>query len=178
MPVMGRDSALHLKIPCICRCHGRRDEAMAKILVEEGPASVRDLIQDGALFDRTADGTLALGREGCHSRNRIVHANGDSTGAEVARAPPEVRTQEPNIGSGALLRCGPSGERGHLLWRHSSLPGRPPVHCRWPCHLATGGLGACLPTPPTPTAPWAGAPGLPGGSVHGYGICPVPSHRP
>ena len=92
----GDSTALHLEDTLIAGA-GLTDEAMAKILVEEGPASVRDLIQDGALFDRTADGTLALGREGCHSRNRIVHANGDSTGAEVARALRAAAAKEPNI---------------------------------------------------------------------------------
>ncbi len=96
----GDSTALHLEDTLIAGA-GLTDEAMAKILVEEGPASVRDLIQDGALFDRTADGTLALGREGCHSRNRIVHANGDSTGAEVARA---LRAAATVLATGGLGR--------------------------------------------------------------------------
>ena len=40
----------------------------------------------GAVFDRYPDGTLMLGREGGHHANRIVHAGGDATGAEVQRA--------------------------------------------------------------------------------------------
>ncbi|MCE1174787.1 MAG: L-aspartate oxidase [Propionibacteriales bacterium] len=43
------------------------------------------LTAQGARFDRTADGALKLGLEGAHSRRRIVHAMGDSTGAELLR---------------------------------------------------------------------------------------------
>lgn len=62
------------------------DEAAVRVLVREGPAAVRELAQIGARFDRTRDGKLALTREGGHHRNRIVHAGGDATGAEVERA--------------------------------------------------------------------------------------------
>jgi len=56
-----------------------------KVLVEEGPPRIEELIQWGTEFDR--DGTkLAFGREGAHSRNRILHAHGDSTGREILRA--------------------------------------------------------------------------------------------
>ena len=56
-----------------------------KVLVEEGPERIEELIQWGTEFDR--DGTkLAFGREGAHSRNRILHAHGDSTGREILRA--------------------------------------------------------------------------------------------
>jgi L-aspartate oxidase len=57
----------------------------AKILVEEGPERIEELIQWGTEFDR--EGTkLAFTREGAHSRNRILHAHGDSTGREILRA--------------------------------------------------------------------------------------------
>ncbi len=56
-----------------------------KILVEEGPERIEELIQWGTEFDR--NGTkLAFTREGAHSRNRILHAHGDSTGQEILRA--------------------------------------------------------------------------------------------
>src|SRR5690606_2975989 len=54
--------------------------------VTEGPARVRDLVNDGAVFDTGADGTFALTREGGHGTHRIVHAGGDATGAELSRA--------------------------------------------------------------------------------------------
>lgn len=59
-------------------------EDAAAILVEEGPQRVMELIQLGARFDVGPDGSLLLGREGAHSRNRILHARGDATGEEIA----------------------------------------------------------------------------------------------
>jgi L-aspartate oxidase len=56
------------------------------VLVTEGPTRVRELQAAGAEFDLDpASGDLKLGREAAHSQNRIVHAHGDQTGAEVAR---------------------------------------------------------------------------------------------
>jgi L-aspartate oxidase len=53
-------------------------------LVEEGPGAIQDLIEWGAEFDREG-AELSFTREGAHSRNRILHAHGDSTGHEIAR---------------------------------------------------------------------------------------------
>lgn len=64
---------------------GLSEEPVARLVVTEGPKDIRWLIRNGAQFDRRDDGSLALGREGCHSRSRIVYAHGDATGAEVAR---------------------------------------------------------------------------------------------
>ncbi len=61
------------------------DAAAVEVLVAEGPARVRDLALLGARFDTDADGRFSLSREAAHSRKRIVHADGDQTGAEVAR---------------------------------------------------------------------------------------------
>jgi L-aspartate oxidase len=61
------------------------DAAAVQVLVEEGPARVRELQTAGAEFDLDPKGELLLGREAAHSTNRIVHAHGDQTGAEVAR---------------------------------------------------------------------------------------------
>src|SRR5947208_15353754 len=61
------------------------DAAAVQVLVEEGPARVRELQTAGAAFDLDPSGELLLGREAAHSTNRIVHAHGDQTGAEVAR---------------------------------------------------------------------------------------------
>jgi L-aspartate oxidase len=56
----------------------------AKVLVEEAPQGIEELISWGTQFDR--EGTkLTFGREGAHSRNRILHAHGDSTGQEILR---------------------------------------------------------------------------------------------
>ncbi|HLG61534.1 MAG TPA: L-aspartate oxidase [Ktedonosporobacter sp.] len=73
---------------------GLCDEEAVRILVEQAPAAVHWLIQMGVRFDRaqpgsdahmTSDGLL-LGREGAHSRWRVLHAGGDATGAEIERA--------------------------------------------------------------------------------------------
>ena len=65
---------------------GLCDETAVRVLVTEGPDALRRLITHGARFDRAPDGTLQLTREGGHRRDRIVHAGGDATGAEVQRA--------------------------------------------------------------------------------------------
>jgi L-aspartate oxidase len=62
------------------------DAAAVRVLVREGPAAVRELAQMGARFDKAADGSLSLTREGGHHRDRIAHAGGDATGAEIERA--------------------------------------------------------------------------------------------
>jgi L-aspartate oxidase len=62
------------------------DIEAVRVLVTEGPEAVRKLIARGAIFDKEADGEIALTREGGHLRNRIIHAGGDATGAEVSRA--------------------------------------------------------------------------------------------
>jgi L-aspartate oxidase len=64
---------------------GLCNEAAARVLVEEGPERIEELIHWGTEFDR--NGTkLAFTREGAHSRNRVLHARGDSTGREILRA--------------------------------------------------------------------------------------------
>lgn len=65
---------------------GLCDEAAVRVLVENGPDAVRRLIGWGAEFDRTPEGDIALTREGGHLTNRIAHAGGDATGAEILRA--------------------------------------------------------------------------------------------
>src|SRR5437868_10822928 len=61
-----------------------RPEAVA-LLVEEGPKYITQLIEWGTEFDR-AGTRLAFTREAAHSRSRILHAHGDSTGREISRA--------------------------------------------------------------------------------------------
>jgi L-aspartate oxidase len=65
---------------------GLCDEAAVRVLVEEGPERVRELVEIGTMFDRTTSGEIALTREGGHHRNRIAHAGGDATGLEIERA--------------------------------------------------------------------------------------------
>jgi L-aspartate oxidase len=65
---------------------GLCDEEAVRILVDEGPGRVHELIALGVEFDRETTGSFALAREGGHSRPRVVHAGGAATGAEVERA--------------------------------------------------------------------------------------------
>ncbi|MGH3681654.1 MAG: FAD-dependent oxidoreductase, partial [Natronosporangium sp.] len=65
---------------------GLADPAAVRSLVTEGPARLRELIRVGAVVDRHPDGALMLTREGGHRADRVVHAGGDATGAEVQRA--------------------------------------------------------------------------------------------
>jgi len=63
---------------------GLCDEAAVRVLVEQGPPYVQELIDWGTKFDREADGSLSRGREAAHSLRRVLHA-GDATGREIAR---------------------------------------------------------------------------------------------
>ena len=70
-------------------------EEAVRVLVSEGPDEVAKLIARGAEFDRDPAGALALTREGGHHRNRIAHAGGDATGAEIERALVSAVTADP-----------------------------------------------------------------------------------
>jgi L-aspartate oxidase len=59
---------------------------VVSLLTDGGPAAVENLIALGAEFDRDDKGELMLGREGGHQTRRVIHADGDATGAEVMRA--------------------------------------------------------------------------------------------
>lgn len=78
------DVALHLE-DTVNAGDGLVDREAARVLVEEGPLRVEELLRWGTGFDRE-NGRLMLTREGAHSRNRILHANGDATGAEIGRS--------------------------------------------------------------------------------------------
>ncbi len=76
---------------------GLCDEDSVRTLVTEGPDAVRRLIAVGAAFDRGEDGGILLTREGGHHRNRIAHAGGDATGAEISRALVEAVRRDPDV---------------------------------------------------------------------------------
>jgi len=77
---------------------GLCDKEVVKIVVEEGPDRVRELIDIGVGFVREEQNTshLSLGREGGHSRRRVAHAY-DLTGKEIERALLETAKAHPNI---------------------------------------------------------------------------------
>ena len=76
---------------------GLCDREAVHALVTEGPEAVARLIARGAVFDRAASGEIALTREGGHLTNRILHAGGDATGAEISRALLAAVTEDPGI---------------------------------------------------------------------------------
>jgi L-aspartate oxidase len=63
---------------------GLCDEQAVRVLVDEGPRYVGELLDWGAAFDRAEDGSLDLAREGAHSVRRVLHAH-DATGREISR---------------------------------------------------------------------------------------------
>jgi L-aspartate oxidase len=76
---------------------GLCDSEAVRVLVTEGPDAVRTLIARGAKFDLEASGEMSLTREGGHLQNRIIHAGGDATGAEVERALIAAVNSDPKI---------------------------------------------------------------------------------
>lgn len=128
---------------------GLCDEEAVRILVTEGPARVRELAALGASFDRDpTTGLLALTREGGHLRDRIVHAGGDATGAEVERALIAAVRADPGIeivehAAVLDLLLGPEGQAAGLTLHvigEGSRDGVGAVYAR-AVVLATGGMG-------------------------------------
>lgn len=104
------DVALHLE-DTLAAGDGLVNAEAARVLVEEGPRRVQELLDWGTAFDRE-DGRLMLTREGAHSRNRILHANGDATGKEIAvsllrhaRGIPSIRLLEWTTGIDLILNA-------------------------------------------------------------------------
>jgi nicotinate-nucleotide pyrophosphorylase (carboxylating) len=126
---------------------GLCDEDAVRTLVTEGPAALRELIALGASFDTTPLGELQLTREGGHHRDRIVHAGGDATGAEIQRALAAAVHQAPEIDviEHALALDLVPGDHGiagvtvHVLGE-GEQDGVGVVWCR-AVVLASGGLG-------------------------------------
>ncbi len=85
---------LHLEDTLVAGA-GLVDEAAATILTKDGPDRIADLARLGVPFD-SVDGAVELGHEGAHSRRRILHAGGDSTGAHIELTLSEV-AQHSNI---------------------------------------------------------------------------------
>ncbi|NGQ96448.1 L-aspartate oxidase [Brevibacillus sp. SYP-B805] len=67
------------------------------VLVHEGPERLKELIAYGTQFDKDAKGRYELTKEGAHSQRRILHAQGDATGAEIVRALSERVREAANI---------------------------------------------------------------------------------
>jgi L-aspartate oxidase len=118
------------------------DAAAVEVLVEEGPARVRELQTAGARFDLDPAGRLKLGREAAHSKNRIVHAHGDQTGAEVARTLIERVHASDRVGVIEKARVlDLMVERAQCVGVRASIAGRAVEIIADVTVLATGGCG-------------------------------------
>ncbi len=126
---------------------GACDREAVQVLVTEGPDAVRELIALGTNFDHH-DGVLSLTREGGHHRDRIAHAGGDATGAEIQRAliaavelDPRIEVIQHALAVDLLLDAagGVAGVTLHVLGE-GQKDGVGAVHCR-AVVLASGGLG-------------------------------------
>ncbi|HSB54384.1 MAG TPA: L-aspartate oxidase [Gemmatimonadales bacterium] len=62
---------------------GLSDPEAVRVLTNEGPDRIRELLAMGAVFDRGPEGSLRFGLEAAHTRPRIIHAGGDRTGAAI-----------------------------------------------------------------------------------------------
>jgi L-aspartate oxidase len=127
---------------------GACDLDAVRVLVQEGPDAVRELIALGTNFDHSPDGELSLTREGGHHRDRIAHAGGDATGAEIQRAliaavdrAPEIEVIQHALAVDLLLADdgGVAGVTLHVIGE-GVRDGVGAVHCR-AVVLASGGLG-------------------------------------
>jgi L-aspartate oxidase len=127
---------------------GLCDEDAVTALVTEGPDAVRELIGLGTSFDHTSGGGLSLTREGGHHRDRIAHAGGDATGAEIQRAlvaavhaAPDIDVVERALALDLVpgVDGGVAGVTVHVSGR-SGPAGVGVVLCR-AVVLASGGLG-------------------------------------
>ena len=76
---------------------GLCDPQAVRTLVEEAPAAIEQLIAWGTAFDRQGS-DLLFAREGAHSRNRVLHAYGDSTGREIVRSLRQRAAALENVG--------------------------------------------------------------------------------
>lgn len=147
--VLGDDDAfdLHVQDTLVAGaglCHPRAVE----VLVREGPARVRELMEWGARFDQEGPVRLSLGREGGHSRRRIARA-GDRTGSEIENAllaavaaEPNIEVLEDHLVLDLLVSADPSGRpvcSGAVVLEHRTgvVLG---VHARFTM-LAAGGCG-------------------------------------
>ncbi len=127
---------------------GACDAEAVHVLVSDGPAAVRELIGLGTNFDHDSAGDLSLTREGGHHRDRIAHAGGDATGAEIQRAlnaavqaAPEIEVVEHALAVDLLLTDdgAVAGLTLHVMGE-GQIDGVGAVHCR-AVVLASGGLG-------------------------------------
>lgn len=122
---------------------GLSDPEAVRILTNEGPDRIRELLAMGATFDRAPDGRLRFGLEAAHTRPRIIHAGGDRTGAalvafltSVIRDHTLIEILEHTEARALVI------EGGRVTGALLVQPSRPAFVVRAPAVvLATGGVG-------------------------------------
>ncbi len=122
---------------------GLCNEDAVRVLVTEGPDRIRELMEIGVRFD-TDHGHISLTREGAHSRNRILHAHGDATGAEIHRALIRYVIDElkiPVIEEQFVLDLIKFEGRVIGVWGMDRLSGRLTAYLAPVTVLSTGGAG-------------------------------------
>jgi L-aspartate oxidase len=122
---------------------GLADPEAVRILTNEGPDRIYELLALGAVFDRGADGKLGLALEAAHTRPRIIHSGGDRTGAalisclaQVVRQHPEIELLEHTEVADLLTHDGQIA--GVTLLPHGGVSSNLPASA---VILATGGVG-------------------------------------
>lgn len=123
---------------------GLVDPSIARLIAEEGPARVRDLLELGVPFDRTPDGQLALSLEAAHSRPRVARVAGDLAGKAIMDALVAAVAASPHIelmeGARAVsLLQDTNGRVAGVLLRDGD--GRPLIRTACETVLCTGGSG-------------------------------------
>ena len=154
------DVALHLE-DTVNAGDGLVYRPAAQALVAEGPVRVAELIEWGAHFDRegTGAGELLRTREGAHSLPRILHANGDATGAEIsrslaafARVHKRIRFAEWTTVTGLVVGRWPRHRRRSASCRPPAAKQSRSASALAPCSSPPAARARSTPTPPTP--PW------------------------
>jgi len=127
---------------------GLCDVEAVKVLVNEGPENIRELVKLNVPFDVNSEGELMITREGGHRERRIVHCGGDATGRETTRRLYQIACERENIKfffntsftdiildedtgevSGVILQMGSEGKNETVIFETRNVI------------LATGGIG-------------------------------------
>jgi len=131
------------------------DESVARAILAAAPAAISELIRRGVPFDRDSQGRLILGLEAAHSRRRIVHAGGDSSGREIMHALTRRVHETPSI----TLIEGTTVQR--LLVEDNAVTGvvaddhsGPVIFSTDRVVIATGGIGGLFQHGTNPAGSW------------------------
>ena len=131
---------------------GLVDEAMARLLAEEGPAAVRALADLGAPFDRDAAGAFAQSLEAAHGKPRVARVKGDQAGRAIMQAVTVAVLAAPHVQvrTGARLTGLLQAPDGRIRGVLAEFDGRPTEILARAVVLATGGVGGLYAVTTTP----------------------------